>query len=75
MESFGKILVLMGLALVVIGALVWSLGKTGIPFGHLPGDIRIERKGFSFYFPLATSIALSILLTIIINIIIRILRR
>jgi len=75
MEGFGKIVILLGLALVVIGALIWALGRTGIPFGQLPGDIRVEKKGFSFYFPVVTSIVLSILLTIIINVIIRMIRR
>jgi len=74
-ENFGRIIILMGLALVVIGALIWALGKTGLPFGHLPGDIKVERKGFAFYFPLATSIILSIFLTILINVIIRMIRR
>lgn len=40
-------------------------------FGKLPGDIRIERKNFVFYFPLTTSILLSLILTIIINIILK----
>jgi len=33
--------------------------------GHLPGDFRVERDGFSFYFPLATSIVISIVLSLI----------
>lgn len=74
-EGLAKIIILVGLAIVVIGALIWVLGKTGIPFGSLPGDIKIERKGFSFYFPVVTSIILSILLTIIINLIVRFFRR
>ncbi|MER3457766.1 MAG: DUF2905 domain-containing protein, partial [Chloroflexota bacterium] len=39
--------------------------------GNLPGDIRIERDGFSCFFPLATSILLSLLLTVILNLILR----
>jgi hypothetical protein len=38
-------------------------------FGRLPGDIRVERENFRFYFPITTMILLSILLTIIIRII------
>jgi hypothetical protein len=57
----GKIIVLIGLAIVGIGLLM----IVGVPFGRLPGDIAIRRGNFSFYFPLATSIVLSILLTLI----------
>src|SRR4030095_4339640 len=41
-------------------------GKSGV-IGRLPGDFRIQRDGFSFYFPLATSLLLSILLTVLLN--------
>jgi hypothetical protein len=37
----------------------------GLRIGRLPGDLRVERPGFSFYFPLATSIILSALLTLV----------
>jgi len=57
----GKTLVLIGLAIAGLGVLV----ILGLPFGRLPGDIVVRRGGFSFYFPLATSIVLSILLTLI----------
>jgi len=57
-------LIFIGVLLVIIGLLITFLPK--IPFlGKLPGDIRIERKNFTFYFPLATSIIISIILTII----------
>lgn len=64
--EIGKWLVLMGLILVLVGGLLWLVGR--IPFvGRLPGDFRIEREGFSCFFPLATSLLLSILLTLLIN--------
>ncbi|OGL40225.1 MAG: hypothetical protein A2043_08170 [Candidatus Schekmanbacteria bacterium GWA2_38_9] len=63
-SDFGKMLIFIGVLLVIIGLLITFLPK--IPFlGKLPGDIRIERKNFTFYFPLATSIIISIILTII----------
>jgi NAD/NADP transhydrogenase beta subunit len=66
-ESFGKTLMLIGVIMIVVGALIYFGGKiTG--FGKLPGDIHIQRENFSFYFPVATSILLSIILTIILNI-------
>jgi hypothetical protein len=53
-----------GLLLVVIG-LAWPwLAKLGL--GRLPGDIRIEREGFGFYFPITTSILISLVLSLLI---------
>jgi len=74
-SGFGKWLFFAGIGIAVLGLLVWLAGKTGVPFGRLPGDISIEGKGYSFRFPIATSIVLSILLTILLNIIIHIIRR
>lgn len=69
MSSAPKILILTGLALVGLGALLWGLQKIpGAPqLGRLPGDIRIEGKGYSFYFPIVTCIILSVLLTLILR--------
>lgn len=67
MEQFngiGKVLIFVGIAMVLLGAVLLLLPK--IPFlGKLPGDIFIERKNVSFYFPLATSIMLSILVSLV----------
>ncbi|HWR21486.1 MAG TPA: DUF2905 domain-containing protein [Verrucomicrobiae bacterium] len=64
LESLAKLLIVFGLILAVVGGLILFVGK--VPFiGRLPGDIYIQRKNFSFYFPLTTSILLSILLTIL----------
>jgi len=65
MQGLGRILIGMGLLLVVAGGAVVLLGKTGLPLGRLPGDIRYEGKHFRFYFPLATSLVLSLLLSLI----------
>jgi hypothetical protein len=60
----GKLLIIFGILLVVVGLLIQS--GTKIPFlGKLPGDIYIERPNFKFYFPLMTSIVLSIIITLI----------
>ena len=58
-------LVVLGIALVVIGAIVMLLGRTGLPLGRLPGDILYRGKNTTFYFPLATSIVLSVVLSLI----------
>lgn len=58
-----KWLITTGLILVVLG-LAWPLAtKCGL--GHLPGDIRIERKGFTFYFPLTSGLLVSAVITLI----------
>jgi hypothetical protein len=74
-QTIGKFLVVAGIVVVVIGGVLWGLGRLGMPLGRLPGDIHIEREGFSFYFPLATSILVSIALTIIVNIILRLFKK
>jgi len=75
MESIARFLVIGGILLILIGGGVYLAAKFGIPLGRLPGDIRIEGKGGSFYFPLATSILVSVLLTILLNVIARLLRK
>lgn len=58
-----KWLITIGIILVVLG-LAWPLlAKLGL--GSLPGDIKLERKGFTFYFPLTTSILISLVITLI----------
>ena len=59
----GKVLVLIGVAIAGVG-LVMMLG---VPLFRLPGDIRVQRGNFSFYFPVVTSIVLSIILTLLLN--------
>jgi hypothetical protein len=64
MESPGKLLVALGLALAALG--LWLQFGPALPWlGRLPGDIRVERPGFRFYFPLATCVLASALLTAI----------
>jgi hypothetical protein len=75
MENIARYLIIGGIVLILIGGGVFLAAKLGIPFGRLPGDIRIERGNGLFYFPIVTSCVLSILLTIILNIIIRFFNR
>lgn len=64
----GKLLIILGLIIVVIGIIVYFADR--IPFiGKLPGDIVIKKENFTFYFPLATSIILSILISLILYLI------
>lgn len=56
-------LVILGVAAIVIGALLWA--GLGNWMGKLPGDIRVERGHSGFYFPIVTCIILSIVLSLI----------
>ena len=75
MENLARLLVLCGILLILIGGGVYLASRFGIPLGRLPGDIHIEGKNGSFYFPVVSSIVLSILLTLILNVIIRFLNK
>jgi hypothetical protein len=55
--------IIFGLVLVAVGFLRPLIGRLGL--GRLPGDIAIERPGFSFYFPLMTSLIISVVLSVI----------
>ena len=69
-QSLGKILIIFGVIIIGIGLLITLVGR--IPYlGHLPGDIHIQKKNFTFYFPITTCILLSILLTLILSLILR----
>jgi uncharacterized membrane protein SirB2 len=66
--SIGKVLIFAGIALILIGALVTFSGK--MPWlGKLPGDISIQKNGFSLYFPITTSIIISVVLSLILMLI------
>ena len=65
MSEVGRIIVILGISLIVIGGIVMLLGRAGLPLGRLPGDIVYKGKNTIFYFPLATSILLSIVLSIV----------
>lgn len=75
MDNLARWLVIAGILLILLGGGVWLASRFGIPFGRLPGDIRIEGRGGAFYFPIVTSCLLSLLLTIVLNIVIRFLNR
>jgi hypothetical protein len=60
----GKLLIILGLALATAGLLLTFTGKIPL-IGKLPGDLRIERENFTFYFPLGTCLLLSLLLSLI----------
>lgn len=63
-EGIGRTLVIIGVVIAAVGGLMMLSGR--VPFiGRLPGDILIEKKNFTFYFPLATGIIISVVLTLV----------
>ena len=74
LSDLGKLVALAGVGLLVLGGLIWLMGKSPL-LGHLPGDIRIQRGNVSCFFPLATMLLASIVLTVLVNIIVRLLRK
>ena len=64
----------MGAMLLIVG-FFFSVGYKYLYLGRLPGDIAYQRGGFSFYFPLVSSIVLSLVLTLVLNLVFRFWRR
>jgi len=69
MQAFGKYFILFGIIFVAVGVILYFFGNYLGWLGKLPGDVRVERENFRFYFPITTMIVISLILTIIINII------
>jgi Protein of unknown function (DUF2905) len=65
MGDIGRMLVVLGALILVIGVVVILAAKVNLPIGRLPGDIVIRGKNSTFYFPLTTSIALSVILSLV----------
>jgi hypothetical protein len=61
----GRLIIFLGLVLIVVGLIVVVLGRFNVPLGRLPGDMTWRGRGWSFSFPLATSILLSVILSLI----------
>jgi len=64
MNELGKLLVIIGGGVMVVGILLWSgVGKNWL--GRLPGDINYTKSDFSFHFPMVTCLLISIVLTLL----------
>jgi hypothetical protein len=61
----GRMVIVVGLVLVVFGILLTFAGRLPFRLGRLPGDIFVQGKNSSFYFPLATCLILSALVSLV----------
>jgi len=68
-QDTGKYIIIIGGAIIIIGLLIYFFHDKLHWIGRLPGDIRIEKENFHFYFPIATMIILSVLISAILWII------
>jgi len=67
-QDTGKYIIGFGVLIVVVGLVIYFFHDKLHWFGRLPGDIRVERENFRFYFPITTMILVSLLITLIVNI-------
>lgn len=67
-QQTGKYILIAGIFIVLIGILIYFFHDYLKWIGKLPGDIRIEKENFRFYFPLATMIVVSLFITLLINV-------
>lgn len=67
-QQTGKYILIAGLIIVLAGIIVYFFHDYFKWVGRLPGDIRIEKGNFRFYFPIVTMIIASIVITILVNI-------
>ena len=63
--DLGKLLLIFGIVLVIVGAFLLTGARLPFRLGRLPGDIAYQGKNGSFYFPIVTCILLSATLTLI----------
>ncbi len=77
LNTLGRVVSIVGLALIVIGGLLILFSKLPIlrHLGHLPGDIRLEGTNWSCFFPITSMILVSILLSLALHVILRLLNR
>lgn len=65
MQQAGKIIIVAGIIIILIGLIFYFFGNHLKFIGKLPGDIRVQKENFSFYFPVVTCLLISALITIV----------
>ena len=74
-QGFGRLLLVIGGVIALVGLILMVGGRTFPWLGRLPGDIRYQGENVSCFFPIVTSILLSIILTVLLNLVIRLLNK
>ena len=67
-QQTGKYILIAGLLIVMAGLLIYFFHPYFKWIGRLPGDIRIEKQNFRFYFPITTMVIFSIIVTVLFSI-------
>ena len=65
----GKVIMILGGGIVLVGVLIYFFHDKLHWIGRLPGDIRVEKENFKFYFPITTMILVSVVITVIVRVI------
>jgi len=65
----GKWIIIIGVFIIIAGVIIYFFHDNLHWIGRLPGDIRVEKENFRFYFPITTMVIFSLLLTLIIQLI------
>jgi hypothetical protein len=65
MGDLGRILVIMGAVILVLGIFLALGDRMPLRLGRLPLDFRIERENFTLYVPLGTSLLVSLILSLL----------
>lgn len=68
-QQTGKYILIAGLCIVGVGVVIYFFHDYLKWIGRLPGDLRVEKENFRFYFPITTMIIFSVILTVVISII------
>ena len=67
-QQTGKYILIAGLLIVMVGLLIYFFHPYFKWIGRLPGDIRIEKQNFRFYFPITTMVIFSLIVTVLFSI-------
>jgi DUF2905 family protein len=68
-SGLGKYIMIIGLCLLVVGVIIYFFHDKLNWIGNLPGDIKVKKENFSFYFPITTMILFSLVLSLVIYLI------
>jgi len=66
MQQAGKLIMFAGAFILLVGIVLWAGGKYFHWFGHLPGDINVEREKFKLYMPVTSMLLVSFVLSILV---------